>query len=285
MRDENLTEAEAIADIVRGGEPTATIKFKAFGGGQMVALPPGYRVESLEQFQAAPDRTKGKTKVSRVASLIAYSQRFNWPVEMAAHAYLSSRSLVVTYNANHPMFDTSEITEAGGPGWGDHVCDFTASIDPTFQLWISACKDGMGQVALARFLEERVRDVVKPAGAEIMDLVLNFDAAKSSTFKSSTRLQNGDRQFLWTEETRGTGAITVPEEISIYSPVLDGGEHKITQIKLRYRIDEGRLVFRLEILDLDQILRAAFQAEIARFCAAAPEGHALRDIDNVLISV
>ncbi len=284
MRDENLTEAEAIAAIIRGGEPTAPINFDERGSSQVVVVPPGYTVESLEAFQVRPNRVKGSVGVSRITSLIAYSNRFIWPVGMLAHADLTRRSLRVIYNASHgsDIFDETQMVQ----GWGDHIATFNAVLDPTFACWVELSKDkGIGQIALSKFLEERVREVVKPTGAEIMDLVLNFEASKSSTFKSSTRLQNGDRQFLWAEETRGTGAITVPEEISIYTPVLDGGPLQLTPIKLRYRIEEGRLVFKLEILDLEQIIRSAFQVEIERFCAAAPDGHALRDIDNVLISI
>lgn len=241
------TEAEAIRDILMGA-----IAETALETGNYAALPEGYSVESLEQFQSRPNRAKADHVFRDTASLVAYSDRFSGPASLAYSDPVKHRISVV--------FD--DHSEA--PGFREHRANFQGEFGQEYAAWRAMGGKWVGQVDAGLFLEDRAIDVVEPDAASIMEMVMTFDALKKVTFKQSTRLSDGRRQYTYSEENEARGSVTLPETITLLVPVFFGQEPERIKVRLRHRITDERLVFQFLIADRDAVeFQAFFRCEDA----------------------
>jgi len=79
------------------------------------------------------------------------------------------------------------------------------------------------------------------------------------TFKQSTRLHSGERQFVYAEENEVRGQINLPEMISLRLPVYEGMEPDVIKVRIRYRIDDGKLTFAFLIDQRPKLEMTAFE--------------------------
>lgn len=216
---------------------------------QFMALPDGYVIHSLEDFQEVPNRIVAAPKFRDTASLAAYLVRFELPESVAMSRPSDNEIRVV--------IDHHESSDQ--PAWAKHTATFKAAFTPEYQAWQGIDRKPMGQVAALEFLEERAVDVVEPGPADIMEMIMNFDALKRVTFKQSTRLHSGERQFVYAEENEVRGQINLPETVTLRLPVYEGMEPDVIKVRIRYRIDDGRLTFAFLIDQRPKLEMTAFE--------------------------
>ncbi|WP_305968312.1 MULTISPECIES: DUF2303 family protein [unclassified Mameliella] len=241
---ENATLFEFIA-----GE-SAHDHFDASARGQFAMVPEGWKVDSLEKLQETPNRIKACPVFRNTASLTAYINRFADAGVAVVESSAGRRQ--ITAKLDYHRVDKT-------PGWSDWTPTFQAQFDPRYARWRNISGSPMTQKRAGEFLEERAVDVMEPDPATIMDMVMQFDALKKVTFRQSTRLHDGQRQFHYQEENEARGAVTLPERIKIRTPVFEGMEPDVLVVRLRYNIDDGKLVFTFEIHDMEQVEDRAFQ--------------------------
>lgn len=248
------TEYEAAYEAAYSN--AATTGFDPDGAGQFAVVPSGYHVESLEQFQAQPNRIRARRRFVEVDSLIRYAIDFD-KTNARAEANYKEGTIKVTFDASH----------ADQPSFEEHTATFHAEIHPKLEAWLTASGRPMGQVMFGEFLEGRAVDVVQPDAATIMEMVMTFDAIKKVTFKQSTRLSDGQRQFQYIEENETRGAVTLPDRIMIRTPIYRGQEAQDVVFLLRYRIEDGSLRFTILMHDKDEVMRAAFEQSVTTFAS------------------
>lgn len=233
------------------GNAAARLRHKVDPGvnGQFMALPDGYQVHSLEDLQVAPNRIVAAPKFRDVGSLAAYLTRFERNESVAMSRPAESEIRVVI---DHHV-------DSEKPAWARHTATFKATLTPEYQAWRDIDRKHMGQVTALEFLEERSVDVIDPSPADIMDIIMNFDALKRVTFKQSTRLHDGQRQFVYAEENEVRGQINLPEMISLRLPVYEGMEPDVIKVRIRYRIDDGKLTFAFLINGRPKLEMTAFE--------------------------
>ena len=210
--------------------------------GFYTVVPENYRVESLEEFMARPLRIQQKVDLHDAASFIAYVQEFG--------DHDISR---IFFDQEHETFQVVIDYHGGNgmPGWCEHVADFTARRSVEFTTWMGQNRKQMTQVDFARFLEDNIPDIVEPNSAELLQVALNFEAKKTVEFSSGARLNNGQIQFQYDEIVRGTtqkGTLEVPETFVLGIPIHVNGPAYRMQVRLRWRLQEGKLAFWYEIV-------------------------------------
>lgn len=225
------------------------LEASAFEGG-FVALPDGYSVHALEDLQSAPNRIKAARSFRETKSLAAYLDRFQQTASIAlSDADAFTITALIDYH-DHANGFASHV---------DHTAMFKARMTSRYQAWSKVHGKAMGQVEAGMFLEERAVDVVDPDAATIMEVVMQFDALKRVTFKQSTRLQDGTRQFTYAEENEVRGNVTLPERISIRMPVFEGQDPDVIPVRLKYSINDGKLQFKFEIHEKAEVEATAFE--------------------------
>lgn len=243
MTDRADTEAEALARRADAASPV----WAAADAAPVLALPDGYTAHDLEATLPHPVRRRGALKFETPYCLAAYVNRF-WQPEALALSSPEARAITVILNHHGDR-----------PGWSDHRAMFRARFSADYEAWRSLTGRPLKQKQAGEFLEEWAFTITTPPAADVMEMVMQFEALKRVTFRQSTRLHNGQRQFTYSEENEARGGITLPETIAISVPVFDGMDPQRVIVRVRYRIDDGALVFGFEIAERERIERAAFE--------------------------
>ncbi|MYE01162.1 MAG: DUF2303 family protein [Alphaproteobacteria bacterium] len=137
-------------------------------------------------------------------------------------------------------------------------------------MWTEADGNAMSQTDFSRFLEENVKDIREPAGADVLEVARELEVQKKVHFNSTIRLSDGARTFGYSEDVAGStrqGQMKIPEAFQLGIPVFRGGELYAITARLRYRIDGGNLALWYDLLNPHEIERDAF-------------GTIVEDIDN-----
>jgi uncharacterized protein YfdQ (DUF2303 family) len=212
------------------------------GAGVYTVVPKDYAVTNLEKYLPRPLRIRQKVELHDAESFLDYVNQYAVP------------------NVSRIFFDGEQETftgildyheQPGTPAWCGHVAVYTARRSVEFTTWMNQNRKQMSQVEFARFLEENMPDVVEPASAELLQVALTFEAKKSVEFASGVRLNNGQIQFQFTEVIRGAaqnGTIEIPEQFVLGVPIHFHGPAYRIPVRLRWRLQEGKVIFWYEIV-------------------------------------
>lgn len=240
----NRTEFD---DALRAAIGAAAAGFDPEKQGQFAVVPDGFNLRSLEEFQHETNGIRADHRFVDVDSLGQYLRKFRNADTMICADYEGAKISAV--------IDGDSITE---PSHKRHKARFEAMQSDVLKAWLKVSGKGLAQVEFGLFLEDRAVDVIQPEAASIMEMVMTFDATKKVSFKSSQRLYDGQRQFQYVEENETRGAVTLPDHLIILAPVYRGMEPQRIKFMVRYRIEEGKLRFQIDMHDRDRVLREAF---------------------------
>lgn len=239
------TEHEALRDDQIVTEQVAS----ALNGVGMMALPEGYSVHDAEKFFPQPRRTTASYSFRDTKSLATYLNRF---ATDATILFSKPGSCKITAQVDH---DTPEQASHRS-----HSATFAAQWDDRYSAWRQIHDKLMSQTEAGLFLEERAMDITEPDAASVMDIVMTFDAVKKVSFRQSTRLHSGQRQFTYVEDDEQTkGNITLPERLRLRLPIFEGQEPDMVDVLVRYRIDDGKLRFAFKIHNRNELENVAFE--------------------------
>lgn len=245
---------EAIANLSRDGESAQELEL-----GNYYAFRLGDRIHEVDltgdAYRDAPKRKKGTVVVRDVASFLSYLSKHG---DDASEIYADRHALSVT-----------AVVDAHGeePNWCQHRLKLQLKHSDEFTAWQSASGRMMPQAAFAEFMEEHRGCVVEPTGAEMLELVQSFHATTKVTFKSGTVLHSGQRQLQYVEETNATagakGNIVIPQTFGLALAVFDGAtESDAVTARLRYRIEDGRLLLGFVLDRLADVVAGAFKGVV-----------------------
>lgn len=253
MEDPNTTmpEAEVAANerIMMDRTRVQAIPQSHSLRGAFAIVPEDHRMLGLEDLQLRPNRVRAHRTVTDARSFVAYLNHFALDHSIMVSSVKSARITA--------LIDYHE--ESGLPNHCDHQITMSLNLSPEYAAWKKLADRGLSQKEAGEFLEERAVDVVAPGPADIMEMVMKFDALKRVTFRQSTRLADGQRQFEYVEENEARGAVRLPEIITINIPVFDGMEPQRITVRVRYRINDGSLRFAFLIHDAQRVERDAFE--------------------------
>jgi uncharacterized protein YfdQ (DUF2303 family) len=237
-------QAAIAAGAALGDPRTVVAPAEGDPAGVFTVVPNNYKVESLEAFLPRPTRVRGTAALDDAESFIAYVNAFK---QAATRLFFDT-----AHESFAALFDYHQPAEGGAvmPSWCDHTASFSPARSEEFKAWLDHNKKQMSQVEFARFIEENLPDIVEPAGAELLEVALTMEAKKEVTFSSGVRLANGQVQFQYDEEIRGTakkGTLEIPEQFTLGIPIHLGGPAYRIPVRLRWRLHDGKAMFWYEI--------------------------------------
>ncbi|MDF3280857.1 DUF2303 family protein [Gordonia sp. N1V] len=252
MSNEDITEAGAVADIVKNSvnRPTEVpghpgLLATVYSRDEVLT------VGSYERYREEPRRQRGTFDVHDVPSFLE-AIRLRHDNDTTVYANVDNRSLTAVLNDQ---------------GWRDHRVNYAPEFSREFAAWQERSGKYVSQRDFAEFLEDRAFDLVEPEPAELISIARQFKATRKVQFESGTKLQSGDIQFVYSEETgAGSGSkgkIDIPETFVIGVPVFKGTEKISITATLRYNIDrDAGLQLSYRLLFLDDLIEASLQQQI-----------------------
>lgn len=206
-------------------------------GTRHILVPDGFRLEAAHDPYALPPHiVKTAVVVDQRASLSAYVNRFS-DIRSILIADYDACSIKAVLDWH---FDNDVIASLD-PQPREHTCTLELRPSEEFKRWAEMENSFHGQAEFAAFLEENAVDVIDPEPAVLIEISRDLEGTQGVTFKSSTRLENGDRSFVYETETRAKGDIKVPREFVLSIPLYEGEEPVPLRCAFRWRINGGQL--------------------------------------------
>ncbi|HEY9315808.1 DUF2303 family protein [Williamsia sp.] len=244
------TEAEAVADIAvdtvnrtNEVEPDSASIFVTVAKSTEVV-----KVDSFERFRSTPRRPRGTEIVHTPQSFIDLVTALAGEEDPVVYAHKAAPQIVAIVN------------HFGG--WLDHRVTYSPKFDRRFSAWFSRNGKMVTQVDFAEFLEDHASAISIPDPADLIEIARNFQATSKVSFESGNRLQSGDVQFSYIEETGpkagAKGTIKIPETFVISLPVYEGTSALAITAKLRYRITKDGLALGYKLVAIEDYIEASF---------------------------
>lgn len=226
---------------------------------------------AVEAAALAPRRKTGTVQLAAVESFATFVSQQGDIDSTYIYADPDSRTLAAVLNDHH-------IGDVAGRR--DFRAIYKAEFSREFENWMANDGKQMDQESFAIFLEDNIADIAPPApdsnepsGDMLLAVALTLQAKTEVDFKSSKRLDNGQVQLTYNEETSaragGDGALEIPREFAIGLRLFKHGDAYKIRARLKYRLREGKLKFWYELDRPQNAVETAFKGYVD---AAAASG-------------
>lgn len=248
------TEADAIADIARASVSPEVLHTHGEHDVMYVTLPEGAEasVIDLEKYGTQPRRKNTTSVCHELADLIRYTKRHRIETQTTLWVDVVGASVLSVIN-DHSAEDAA---------WRDHRATHKLRSTEQWKHWTSKHDQLMPQSSFAEHVEDGALSIVDPDAATMLEIAESFHANSKVHFKQAQRLRDGNLNLEYTEETTASagvrGDVQVPQTIGLSLAVFEGQPPVHVQARLRYRLSEGKLLLGYKIVDVDEVLRAAF---------------------------
>lgn len=200
-----------------------------------------FNVESVEEFMPIPARVRRNVTFSDVESFIDYFNEFKVGEDP---------KVFVTTNKNGISFlAVIDFDQAGKnpegltlPRWGSHRCSLEMKYHPDYADLRRHADTFMSQNEFALFVEENLHLFEEPLGADMLELAQELKGIRNADWSLGERLSNGARTLNYNETIEATAArrsVTVPEYITLRTPLYEGFEPCSFKAAFRWRLVEN----------------------------------------------
>lgn len=269
-------EAAALAEALASSKGTNEVIREEGLSAFMIVNTERHKLVGLENFLKEPSRVRMTVDVDTAESFAAYvnehkedRSRVFAEIDVAKPEASNGRRLTpLTLRA------VLDYPAPGKPSWATHTVCLKPEASPEFSAWLAKDEASFDQESFALFLEEHQPEIIRPSGAEVLEIATTIEASAAVEFRSSVRLENGSRKFLMDSETAAkaglNGTLEVPSEFTIRLPVFEAGEPREITARLRHRLNAntGALTFHYKLVRPRDILREAAEEVIGAVRAA-----------------
>lgn len=202
-----------------------------------VALPERIRLHDITDPNRLPSRVKQAVTVDDRASLSTYINR-----------YKSDRSIIIAdfdnlkISARLDWHEHNQGADYPEPGHNTHAVTLALRPSEEFSRWDEMEGKIHPQADFARFLEENSVDIGTPEAATMIEISRDFEATVGQTYKSSLRLDNGDRKLIFESDTKVQNGVVIPEKFTLDIPIYNGEEPEELTCLFRWRAMGGGAV-------------------------------------------
>jgi len=233
-----LTKVPEFKPVFEAGKKqTVATEYK---GVPVYIVPDDMKVHTLEnlveQQLERPYKLKQKIELLSAESFIEYYNRY---------AIESSTIFVdITNGKFTAVLDYHDSPNEAA--WKLHTATYDCPLTKEWTNWQHYNNDKMSQEDFALFIEDNLREIMEPDGAQMLEIAASLKAKTNVDFKQSVRLDNGQTQFTYSETIDGqagvTGQLQIPEKIKLAIKPLQSGAPYECEARFRYRITQQGLV-------------------------------------------
>lgn len=231
---------------------------------RVYAVPPGHHTEQIdfEHLLTNPRRARGKAEHHSAESLVDY---------IVQHESVASTLWIKLDPATNALTFRAVLDDHNRdmPGWRGHTAEYTPRLSLEWTTWAANSGKPMGQADFAAWMEDRLPEIAQteglPSGADMLTMLLDFEAKQDMRVKASVRLQSGGSQleYINTDDAATIARMRVFDRFALAIPVFWGRPRYPVAARLRYRIAEGKVRFWYELIRPDRVHEEAAKAEIA----------------------
>lgn len=206
-----------------------------------------------------PDRIRQKLEIRDLTAFCRYVNEFKFPGPCKIFAVGMDGS------TTSPRFTAIlDYHMSGAASWATHHAVLSPTSTAEFKTWWGGSGKLMGQEEFALFIEEHQVDIVRPSGADMLELATSLHATQEAAWESRVRLDNGDVVFGYRDATRATagqdGKLTIPETFTIKVEPFVGVPEQAIECRFRYAFRRPSLQLGYVIPRKEQLIRGLMRA-------------------------
>jgi uncharacterized protein YfdQ (DUF2303 family) len=238
-----------------------------------IIVPAGTELKSLREFQyaEAPIKKTGLAQMLDVPSFAGYFVRFR-----------DEDSMIFS---DPEKFTFTGILDMHKEGAGDarrkeHKVHLELRRTKRWLNWWNMNRQPKPQEDFSQFIEDNLPDIFQPEGTQypsagiMLEVSRSLAASSSYQFNQATNLKNGQKGLVYREVIEGVagpqGEIPIPDAFNIRVPIFLNQKPVDVVCRLRYRISSGKLSMWYDMLRVDEMLAAEFEA--ARIAVSTASG-------------
>lgn len=228
-------------------------------GRQFIIHPPGYvakdvtRAENVEP--PMPKYIKQHVSVQTKASLVDYIERFKTDSTVVfANIAGNVIEAVIDYHG-------ASVGDVSKPAIGSHRAILELAFSTPWELWCGIDGSMFRQTDFAKHIEENSEDILSPAGASLLEMVLDLEKSKTVRVVRKMRTAGSDDgQSGNTVEVNGT---ELPSIFTLSMPVYFGESPVQIKAFTRDALSQDKIITigfklaRLEVIRQTEFLRVS----------------------------
>jgi len=202
------------------------------------------KIDLHKELLERPLRIEANRVLGDVESFIAYYNRF------------ATEDSIIECDIDKAKFlATIDYHKISGQADNrDHKATYNCPLTEEWKNWKENDGREMSQVNFARFIEQNQKTIIDPVGADMLEMTKTLESNKTVNFKSGTRLDNGETQFVFEETISSkagqSGKLKIPQQITIGVRLFQNGDAYKLDALFRYRITgEGQLTMWYELIE------------------------------------
>jgi uncharacterized protein YfdQ (DUF2303 family) len=270
-------EAQAIIDTV---ERLVEPMFGAVEDDQFVVIARDQRIESLkpiiDAFAKKPERRRGTVTLTTEDAFVSFVERFAGDNTIIfAKRDLKAPALTAVFDY-HPA--TGKVEDAA---FTQFRARYPFPLSKEWQRWLTQNDQAMEATAFAVFVEDNLLDVVAIGTApededlktfaaavggrfaspsQLLDMSRSLQINVASSVKHAITLASGEISVAYNEQHQdGAGKpISVPNLFAIGIPIFEAGPRYRIPVRLRYRVNAGRITWSYSLVKPEASFDHAF---------------------------
>ncbi|EPX82066.1 DUF2303 family protein [Salipiger mucosus] len=232
-------------------------------GKRFALTPPDFQLNEIPSPHRLPPYILQRVTVDDADSLAIYASRFS-----TGASVLIADIDALSVHACLDWHDHNQSDTALTPGARKHTATLKLRESEEFKRWNKIQDEFIDQMAFAEFLDENAADIVDPEPAVMIEIARDLEATQGVAFKSSTRLQTGERSITYETETHTKGDIKVPTQFTLQIPLFAGEEPIDITASFRFRPRADGLKLGFVWRRVEYRRQAEFQAIATRIAEA-----------------
>lgn len=247
--DAALTAARLASPVIEGDN-----------GARFALIPQGFRLDAIPAPHRLPPYIYEQPVFDDAESLIIYANRFS----VTGQSILVADIDQLTVAACLDWHNANDRDKALAPQPRRHTATLQLRDSEEFKRWTAMEGALHDQMAFAEFLDENASDIVDPDPAVMIEIARDLEATQGVNFKSSTRLQTGERSIVYETETHTKGEMKVPTQFTLQIPLFAGEAPVDIVASFRFRPGMGGLKLGFVWRRVEYRRQAEFQALATR---------------------
>jgi len=261
------TEAEVVADLAREAQRATIVE----PGKRYVWVKADGSLKELDLSDSVPAFKTGTVVVKDIASFVEYYERHS-DEDSEVFCDLDAGSVTAVLDAHRSVAHDEYVAR-----WQKHRLVLQLQKTQPWVTWTEQDRKPLSQLQFADFLEDNRADL-DPEGhvkaADFIEIAQHFHATVTHTFGNVNRLDNGDMEFTYKENTteaRGGNprntTFDIPKEFTLRIKPFDDGEAELISARFRYRATPQGVVFLYVLDNPDRHVQEAVKEIVGRLSA------------------
>lgn len=146
-------------------------------------------------------------------------------------------------------------------GWCDHQAKYLCPLAPEWRAWIKQQDVWMSQDEFAQWIDSRMEDLIespdKPKPIELLEMSRNLQIFTKGTHTKKIDPTTGQYALVCKEE-HTSESTKIPRAFMTALRIFEGGEQYGTEIRLQFRMTNGRAMFCFAVHRHAELQRDAF---------------------------